>query len=106
MKIPKTMRKFCPKCKAYNEMTVVQAKSRGKNKAHPMSRGSRTRMRKRGLDRGFGNQGSVSRGAISSWKRYGAKTSKKVSLALKCKKCGKSRLMVLTRAKRVEIAAV
>lgn len=106
MKIPKTMHKFCPKCKTYTEMTVAQSKVRGKNKTHTMSRGSRTRMRMRGKDRGYGNKGSISRGAISSWKLYGAKSSKKLCLTLKCKKCGKSRIFAGSRTKRVEISTV
>lgn len=106
MKVPKKMRKYCPKCKTYREMSVSISKTRGKNATHPLSRGSRARMRKRGLDRGCGNRGSISRGAISSWKMYGAKTSKKLNLTLKCKECGKCIILSGPRAKRVEVAAV
>jgi len=106
MKVPKLMRKFCPKCKNYREMTVAQTKQKGKNKTHPLSRGSRVRMRQRGLDRGHGNKGSLSRGAISSWKMTGAKTSKKLNLTLKCKECGKSIIVVGSRTKRVEVESV
>jgi len=87
-------------------MVVTQTKQRGKNKTHTMSRGSRTRMRQRGLDRGYGNKGSLSRGAISSWKMSGAKSSKKLNLTLKCKECGKSQIFAGSRTKRVEISAV
>lgn len=104
MKIPKKMKKFCPKCKAYKEMTVSQNRQQGKNKVHPMSRGSRTRMKKRGLDRGFGNRGSVSRGAMSKWKRYNVKKSKRINLILKCSACGKSQVFIGPRAKKVEVA--
>ena len=104
MKIPKKMRKFCPKCKQYQEMAVSQNRQQGKNKVHSMSRGSKTRMRKRGLARGFGNLGSVSRGAMSKWKGYGVKKSKKVNLILKCKVCGKSIVHIGRRAKKIEIA--
>ena len=100
------MRKFCPKCNTYTEMTVALSKSKGKNKTHPLTRGSRSRMRRRGLDRGYGNKGSVSRGAISSWKMTGAKSSKKLNLTLKCKTCGKSQIVSGSRAKRVEVEAV
>jgi len=100
------MRKYCPKCKTYREMTVSLTKQRGKNKSHAHTRGSRARMRKRGLDRGYGNKGSVSRGAISSWKMSGAKTSKKVNLTLKCKECGKSIKVTGSRAKRIEVSSV
>ena len=104
MKVPKKMRKFCPKCKTHKVMTVTLNKQQGKNKVHPMSRGSRTRMKKRGLDRGFGNRGSVSRGAISKWKRYNRKKSKKVNLLLKCPTCGKIQVMIGQRAKKIEVA--
>ncbi len=106
MKVPKKMRKYCPKCNKYTEMAVSQSKQRGKNKTHPLSRGSRARMRKRNLDRGYGNKGSLSRGAISSWKMTGAKTSKKLNLTLKCKECGKSTTVIGSRTKRVEVASV
>lgn len=104
MKVPKKIRKFCPKCKQYQEMTVSLNRQQGKNKVHPMSRGSRSRMKKRGLDRGFGNKGSVSRGAMSKWKRYNVKKSKKVNLLLKCSVCHKSMQLVGSRAKKVEVA--
>lgn len=90
MKIPKSRKRFCPKCKKHTAHTVSQAKSAGRSKKHPMSKGSRNRMRRRGLDRGYGNQGKISRGAISSFKRTGAKTSKKVDLRFKCKECSKT----------------
>ncbi len=89
MKIPKTGKRYCSRCKKHTEQIISQAKSAGRSKTHPMSKGSRTRMRKRGLDRGFGNKGKTSRGAIASFKRTGAKTSKKVDLRYKCKECNK-----------------
>lgn len=104
MKVPKKLRKFCPKCKNYQEMGVSIAKQQGKNKVHPMSRGSKTRVRLRGGFRGFGNKGSFSRGAMTKWKRYNKKKSKKVNLKLQCKKCGKSIMLVGSRSKKVEVA--
>lgn len=89
MKIPKSKNMFCPKCGKHTSHSVSQAKSAGRSKTHPMSRGSRSRMRKRGLDRGYGNKGRTSKGAVSSWKMTGAKGSKKVDLRFKCNECGK-----------------
>lgn len=103
MKVKKTKKKYCRKCKKSTEQTIALAKQGGRNKTHPMSYGSRKRMRKRGEDRGFGNKGKVSRGAVSSWKRHGAKTSKKITLKLTCKECQKSTIQVLQRAKKVEM---
>ncbi len=90
MKIPKIKNRFCPKCKRHTEQTVSLAKSRGRSTAHPMSRGAKGRMRMRGLNRGYGNKGRMSKGAVSSWTMTGAKTSKKVDLRFKCKVCGKT----------------
>ena len=102
MKLTKLRKTYCPKCKSHSEHTVALSKEGGRNKTHTMSYGARKRMRRRGHDRGFGNKGKTSRGAISSWKRYGAKTSKKITLKLTCKVCKKSHLSVKPRAKRAE----
>jgi len=90
MKIPKVTKRYCPFCKEHKEVTVSQSKQMGRNKNHPLSRGSQTRMRIRGLNRGFGNQGKYSRKAISAFKMTGKKTSKKTDLRYKCKTCKKS----------------
>ncbi len=105
MKVPKSVVKYCPACKSHQTMAIKQTKQQGKNKTHPLSRGSRRRMRLRGLDRGFGNHGSISRGAMSSWKRYGAKKSKKVNLTLRCAQCKKATFIISNRAKKVEVVA-
>lgn len=89
MKIPKVKKRFCPRCKRHTEQTVAQAKAQGRSKTHPMSRGAKGRMRRRGLNRGYGNKGRMSKGAVSSWSMTGAKASKKVDLRFKCKECGK-----------------
>ena len=102
MKIPKARKMYCPKCKKHTDHSISQAKSGGRSKTHPMSRGAKARMRKRGLDRGYGNKGRMSKGAISSWKRTGAKTSKKIDLRFKCKTCGKIRVGGGFRLKRPE----
>ena len=103
MKVPKTITKYCPKCKMHKPMTVTVTKQMGKNKVHPMSRGSRMRMRLRGSDRGAGNHGSTSRGAMSSWKRYGAKKSKKTNLTLRCTQCKMGITVIGRRARKVEV---
>ncbi len=90
MKLPKLKQRYCPKCKKHQEMAVLQSRQMGRNKTHPMSRGSKSRMRARGLIRGAGNQGKYSRKAISAFKMCGRKSSKKTDLRFKCKVCGKS----------------
>lgn len=90
MKIPKTINRFCRYCKHHTKQIVALAKTSGRSKKHPMSKGSKTRMKRRGLARGYGNRGRMSKKAISAWKRTGAKSSKKIDLRFKCEGCGKT----------------
>src|SRR3989344_4757956 len=76
MKLPKKIRHYCPRCKKHTDMTVSEAKKRTRSTPHPMSRGSNSRMRGRGLRRGYGNYNKYSKPAISKFKRTGAKISK------------------------------
>ena len=85
--------KYCPTCKKHTEQTITQEKQRGKNKTHPMSRGSRIRMRLRGQDRGFGNKGKTSKGAMTKWKMYNKKATKKVDLRYTCTVCKKTQII-------------
>ena len=104
MKLPKTKHRYCPKCKKHQEVSVLQSKQTGRNKTHPMSRGSKSRMRARGLNRGFGNQGRYSRKAISGFKMTGKKASKKTDLRYKCKVCNKMTAQKKGfRAKKIEM---
>jgi large subunit ribosomal protein L44e len=89
MKFPKEVKRLCPTCKKHTTQKVKQEKNRGKNKTHPMSLGSRTRMRKRGLDRGVGNHGKTSKGAASKWKRWNKKRTKKTDFRYTCATCKK-----------------
>ncbi len=102
MKVPKTKKTFCPKCKAQTEQTVALAK---KKERGTLKRGSLSRLGARGRGMaGFGNHGSKSRGAISKWKRYGAKTSKKSDFRLTCKVCKKSQVKSsVVRSKKLSI---
>jgi large subunit ribosomal protein L44e len=93
MKFPKKRRRYCPYCKKHTEQSVKQEKARGKNKAHPMSRGSRTRMRLRGRDRGMGNKGKTSKGAMTGWKMYNKKRTKKTDLRYTCAECKKTQII-------------
>ena len=103
MKKPKTIKRLCPHCKKHGEHKVTQAKRRSPGSTHPLSAGSKKRMKKRGLGRGIGNLGKLSRGAISSFKMTGKKTSKKVVFKYECKACGKAHMSKQGfRAKRVE----
>lgn len=103
MKIPKTVKRLCKFCKKHTEQNVTQAKKRSPGSTHPMSKGSKKRMKRRGEGRGTGNVGKLSKGALTKWKRYGQKTSKKTDLRYECKVCKKKTTQRKgTRAKRIE----
>ena len=103
MKLPKSIKRLCPYCKKHTVHTIKNQSFRGLNKNHTMSRSSKPRLRARGLRRGFGNLGRFSKGALSSWKMYGKKTTKKTDLRYTCKVCSKTHMQRTgTRTKRVE----
>ncbi len=89
MKIPKSTKRYCPKCKKATETKIEFYKASGKRGS--LSRGSLVRARRRGQGTGVGNLGKWgSKPAISKWKRTGAKSSKKSTLKYTCKVCNKS----------------
>ncbi len=101
MKLPKTRRRYCPKCRRHTVHTISLAK---KKERGSLKHGSIKRARKRGLGRGYGNLGKWgSKPAISKFKRAGAKISKHQDLRFKCKECGKtSTIKKAKRAKKIE----
>jgi large subunit ribosomal protein L44e len=75
MNVPKTINTYCPKCRAHTEHSVSLAKI---GKRRTLALGARRHEREK---HGYGGQG---------WplqKKF-AKTTKKQTLKLKCKKCG------------------
>lgn len=90
MKIPKTTKRYCPKCKKHTEHKVASSKKKGMGSVHTLSRGSKTRVRARGDWRGTGNQGRFSRPPVASRKRTGSKQSKKTDLRYQCTVCKKT----------------
>ena len=103
--MPKATKRYCPKCKKHTEQKITAAKRRTPGSSHPMSKGSKKRMKLRGEARGFGNLGKISKGALSSWKRYGKKLSKKTDFRYTCKDCNKTLTQKKGfRAKRIEFA--
>ena len=87
MKIPKTRKRLCPKCKKHTEHNVKQEKNRGRSKTHTMSRASNSRLLKRGLRRGTGNLGRFSKPPKP--KMTGKKLTKKTDLRYTCTECKK-----------------
>jgi len=89
MKLPKEIKRYCPKCKVHTVQKVKNEKVRGRNKARPLSKFSQIRMKLKGTTTGLGNKGRVSRGALNSWKRFNKKHSKKTDLRYTCTVCKK-----------------
>lgn len=102
MKLPKTAKKQCRKCKKTTEHKISTVKSRGRSATHPLSRGSTRRMKLRGLRRGVGNQGRFSKPAVAKFKRTGAKTSTVQVIKFTCNVCKAAQQKVIGRAKKVE----
>ncbi len=74
-----------------------------KGKASSLKKGSKFRMKRRGEGTGHGNLGKLSKGALTKWKRFGKKTTKKTDLRFVCRVCNKAHTQKKgIRAKRVE----
>ncbi|MDD9952799.1 MAG: 50S ribosomal protein L44e [Candidatus Woesearchaeota archaeon] len=102
MKVPKTMKRHCPKCKTHTEHKVSQNKARGRSSAHPISRGSTKRIKARGERRGHGNLGRYSRPPKP--KMVGKKLTKKTDFRYTCSKCNRTFVQKEgTRAKKIEL---
>jgi len=100
MKIPKTVKRYCPYCRKHTEHKVSQTK---KKNPSSLKKGSKYRARKRGLARGTGNLGRYSKPAISKFKMAGKKTTKKTDFRYQCSICKKTHTQKKgIRAKRVE----
>ena len=100
MKMPKTLKRYCPYCKKHTEHTVSVTK---KKSPRSMTYGSKLRARKRGRARGMGNLGRYSKPAISEFKMTGKKSTKKTDLRYECKVCKKMHMQRQGfRAKKLE----
>ncbi|MFP4112582.1 MAG: 50S ribosomal protein L44e [Candidatus Woesearchaeota archaeon] len=103
MKLPKSMKRLCPKCKKHTEHKVASSKKKGMGSVHTLSRGSKIRVMARGEWRGAGNQGRFSRPPVAQRKRTGSKQSKKTDLRYQCKECNYTHTQVSgTRTKKLE----
>lgn len=101
MKIPKTIKRYCPFCKKHTEHRVSQAKKRG---ARALTYGSKVRARRRGQARGYGSRGRYSKPALSKFKMTGKKSSKKTDLRFECKECKKTHVQRKGfRSKKIEL---
>ena len=87
MKMPKTRKKYCPKCKKHTEHKVSTVKRKSPSS---LKYGSKIRARLRGRARGKGNLGRYSKPAVTRWKMTGKKQTKKTDLRFQCSVCKKS----------------
>ncbi|MBT3304242.1 50S ribosomal protein L44e [Candidatus Woesearchaeota archaeon] len=106
MKVPKQMKRLCPKCKKHTPHKVSQAKRKGLNATHHQTWGSRKRqsLRNRGVGIGMGNRGRFSRKAITKFKMTGKKLTKKTDFRYECGECKYVSVQATgMRLKKVEI---
>jgi len=103
MKLPKMRKKYCPTCKKHEEHKTTEGKKKTRGSAHPLSFGSKKRIKIRG-NMGTGNHGKYSRPPIAKRRMYGRKTSKKLDLRFQCQVCKKQHVISggSFRAKKVE----
>jgi len=100
MKLPKTVKRYCPYCRKHTEHKVSLSKKR---QPSSLTYGSKVRARRRGLARGHGNRGRYSKPAISKFKMTGKKQTKKTDLRYECNVCKKSHAQRKGfRAKKIE----
>lgn len=93
--------RYCRNCKKHTEHKIAQAKKRTRGTAHPMSWGSKVRIRERGQARGHGNLGRYSRPPKP--KMTGKKSTKKTDLRYECTNCKKISVQSKgIRAKKLE----
>ena len=90
MKLPKETNRYCPYCRKKTKQTVGTARQKSRSASHPMSRGSRARLKSRGLLSGTGNKGKYSKPPIAKWKRK-SKSTKRITVMYTCTICKKSK---------------
>jgi len=103
MKLPKETKRYCPYCKRHTKHAVGTVKQKARSATRKLSRWSPSRVKARGLNRGFGNQGKFSKKGPKDWKRK-TKVTKRIGLEYKCAVCGKKhQIKKAIRAGRIEI---
>ncbi|MEM4330746.1 MAG: 50S ribosomal protein L44e [Candidatus Pacearchaeota archaeon] len=88
MKLPKTVRRYCPYCNKVTEQKIKVLSGAGKRGS--LKKGSKQRAAKRGRARGIGNKGRWSKPPITQWKMK-TKTTKKTNIIYTCNECKKSK---------------
>jgi large subunit ribosomal protein L44e len=91
MKVPRTLRTYCPRCNTHTEFTVSIYKA-GKRKGAKLGERRYAKLKK-----GYGGQKRPEQ-------HNQAKTTKKHSLKLRCKECGYTLQRKGVRLKKMEVA--
>lgn len=101
MKLPKTVKRYCPFCKKHTEHKIAQAKKRTPGSARPLGKSAKKRAR---FGKGTGNLGTRgSKPPLTKFKMTGKKATKKTDLRLTCKECKKTHVHKKSfRTKRLE----
>jgi len=98
MKIPKTVRKFCPTCQTHTEHKVIIVKMSKQRKG--LSWGAR---KAREEKKGKGNKGKYSKRPLAQRKRGVFKVAKGVDLRIECSQCKKQTIWHIEgRYKKIE----
>ena len=102
MKFPKETNRYCPYCRKHTLQVIATAKQKSRSSAHPLSRGSDSRIKSRSLQ-GFGGWGKRSKKGAKDWK-HKTKVTKRITVTYKCKTCGKTKgIKKAIRSSRIEI---
>jgi len=103
MKLPKLQKRYCAKCKKHTEHKTLESKKKTPGTAHPLSYGSKRRLRLRGGMK-MGNKGRFSRRPVGQRVMTGKKQSKKLDLRFECSVCKKKGVQQQgMRAKKLEL---
>jgi ribosomal protein L44E len=90
-------------CKKHTLQTLSTAKQKARSSAHPLSRWSSSRTKKRSYRSGYGNRGRFSKPGAKDTKMK-TKVTKRIGILYKCKECGKMKgLKKAIRSGRIEI---
>jgi len=103
MKLPKQVKRYCPYCKKHTVQLVTTQKQKARSSAHPLSRWSQTRVKKRNYRMGYGNLGRFSEPPVKNRKRK-TKITKRITIMYTCSECKKSKgIKKAIRSGRIEI---
>lgn len=101
MKMPKSIKRYCPSCKKHTTQSITQEKSGGKRGV--MSMGERRHQRRGGI-RGYGG---FPHPKPEKSARHRKKTSKNIALRFECQICKKKNHLQNTfRSKKFEIIKI